>query len=175
MAATQRKLPYSVFAGFYDRVAAPLRGPNRRAREKVLWPLLRKAIQQSTRRAMKHTASRGKTFHQPIPSPPPLVSACDLCCGTGTTAIELARRGLSVYAVDRSAAMLGVARENFRRAGVRVKTIEADMRSFRLPEGRRVDFITCEFDAINHLARKQDLAAVARRGEGAQAGRMVSV
>ena len=86
--------------------------------------------------------------------------ACDLCCGTGTTALEMARRGYRVFAVDASRAMLGVAREKFRRARVDVKTVRADMRNFRLPEP--VDLVTCEFDAINHLARKRDLESVAR-------------
>jgi SAM-dependent methyltransferase len=151
------KPPYSVFANFYDYVVEPLRGPNDRAREKVLGPLVRNVR-----------------------------SACDLCCGTGTTALELARLlaiqekaeatlrrrsailseaknlplGPRVYAVDKSREMLRVAREKFRRAGVRVRAVQAEMRTFRLP--RPVDLVTCEFDAINHLSRKQDLTAVVR-------------
>jgi hypothetical protein len=34
------------------------------------------------------------------------------------------------------------------------------MRSFRLPEP--VDLVLCEFDALNHVPRKADLARVAR-------------
>jgi SAM-dependent methyltransferase len=151
MAKFQNNPPYSVFATFYDQIAAPLRAPNQRAGEKILEPLV-----------------------------PRIQSACDLCCGTGTTAIELARllggkaaRRVGgehpsadgplqprIYAVDRSRQMLAVAREKFRRAGVNVRAIHADMRRFRLPQP--VDLITCEFDAINHLARKRELQSVAR-------------
>jgi SAM-dependent methyltransferase len=101
---------------------------------------------------------------------PEVSSACDLACGTGTTAIELARRGIPVYAVDLSPAMCRMARakirhenarhENAGREKVQVTVVEADMRTFRLPS--KVDLVTCEFDAINHVPRKSDLARVAR-------------
>jgi len=38
--------------------------------------------------------------------------------------------------------------------------LRADMRSFRLPE--KVDLITCEYDALNHVPRPADLPSVAR-------------
>ena len=91
---------------------------------------------------------------------PEVSSACDLACGTGTTAIELARRGIPVYAVDLSPAMCRMASAKVRREKVPVTVIEADMRTFRLPS--KVDLVTCEFDAINHVPRKSDLARVAR-------------
>ena len=82
-------------------------------------------------------------------------SACDMCCGTGTTALEFARRDIKVFAVDLSPTMCRLARAKTRRAGARVTVIRADMRTFRLPE--QVDLITCEFDALNHVPRKADL------------------
>jgi len=91
--------------------------------------------------------------------------ACDLACGTGTTALELAQRGIKVYGVDLSPTMCRLARVKARRArracpaGASVTIIPGDMRSFRLPEP--VDLITCEFDALNHVPRKSDLARVA--------------
>ena len=36
--------------------------------------------------------------------------ACDLACGTGTTALEFAQRGISVYGVDLSPTMCRLAR-----------------------------------------------------------------
>jgi len=87
-------------------------------------------------------------------------SCCDLACGTGSTAVELARRGLKVYAVDLSPSMCELARAKASRDCVQVEVIQADMRRFRLPE--KVDVITCEFDAINHVPRKSDLALVAK-------------
>lgn len=89
-----------------------------------------------------------------------VTSACDLACGTGTTAIELARRGIKTYAVDLSPAMCLVARKKADQAGVRLIVRQADMRTFSLPEP--VDLVTCEFDAINHVPHKKDLVAVAR-------------
>ncbi len=87
-------------------------------------------------------------------------SCCDLACGTGATAIDFARRGLKVYAVDLSPSMCELARKKALREHVEIKVIEADMRRFRLPE--KVDLITCEFDALNHVPRKTDLALVAK-------------
>lgn len=85
--------------------------------------------------------------------------ACDLACGTGTTALELARGGIKVYGVDFSPTMCRLARTKVRRVGANVTIISGDMRTFRLPE--LVDLITCEFDALNHVPRKSDLARVA--------------
>jgi SAM-dependent methyltransferase len=141
MARSDSKPPYSVFAKFYDQIAEPLRAPNLRARQRVLSPIL-------------------KRLGLRAPSPESPISVCDLCCGTGTTALEFARRGMRVYAVDGSRNMLKVARANFAKSHARVRTIHADMRKFRLPEP--VDLITCEFDAINHVQHKRDLIAVAK-------------
>jgi len=87
-------------------------------------------------------------------------SACDLACGTGTTAVELAQLGLKVYAVDHSPVMCELTGQKAKRARTAVTVLQADMRRFRLPE--QVDLVTCEFDAINHVPRKPDLALVAR-------------
>lgn len=87
-------------------------------------------------------------------------SACDLACGTGTTAIEMAQLGLRVYAVDRSPTMCEIVQKKAQRARLPVTVIRGDMRKFRLPEP--VDVVTCEFDAINHVPEKQDLALVAQ-------------
>ena len=213
--------PYSVFAEFYDVVAAPLRAPVRRAHEEIIVPLLeglRKRREREARQARpgikvtgrEDTRMRGReaeetrardtienrgrdalgihgrdvvemhgrdaraTFRLKSqvprpesldPSPESRITACDLCCGTGTTALEMARRGYKVYAVDRSPEMLEVARAKFARAGADITIVRADMRSFRLPEP--VDLITCEFDAINHLEHKRELRDVARAASGA--------
>ena len=123
--------PYELLAVYYDRLFEPLRRPMGRARREILGGIL------------KHTST-----------------ACDLACGTGTTAVELARRGIRMYAVDSSPAMCRLARQKAREAGVRVRVLRADMRSFRLPQ--TVDLVTCEFDAVNHVPRKADLDRVAR-------------
>jgi SAM-dependent methyltransferase len=86
-------------------------------------------------------------------------SACDLGCGTGTTALLFASRGLKTFAVDLSPEMCRAARRKAREARLPLKVVQADMRDFRLPQ--RVDLITCEFDALNHLPKKTDLRRVA--------------
>ena len=91
---------------------------------------------------------------------PHLESACDLACGTGTTALMLARKGIRMYGVDISPTMRRLAREKSRRLGLPLRVIAGDMRDFRLPEP--VDLILCEFDALNHVERKSDLALVGR-------------
>jgi SAM-dependent methyltransferase len=91
---------------------------------------------------------------------PRVESACDLACGTGTTAMLLARAGIRVYGVDLSPIMCRLAREKARRLGLPMRLLRGDMRDFRLPEP--VDLILCEFDALNHVPRKEDLALVAR-------------
>lgn len=123
--------PYRLLAHFYDQMQTDAPQMNRHAREKVLGKIL-----------------------------PRIRSVCDLGCGTGTTAVELARRGLQVYAVDFSPAMCRLARQKARRAGLPVRVICTDMRTFRLPE--QVDLVICEFNPINHLPRRADLARAAR-------------
>ncbi len=108
------------------------------------------------------------TFHQPWfaaarkrilgPILPSLNSACDLACGTGTTALELARSGLKMSAVDLSPAMCRIARAKARDKGLALRVIHADMRDFRLPSP--VDLVLCEFDALNHIPRAADLGRV---------------
>lgn len=89
---------------------------------------------------------------------PGVESACDLACGTGTTAVLLARRGIRMYGVDLSPIMCRLARAKAQRRHAAVRVIRGDMRDFRLPE--RVDLVLCEFDALNHVPRKEDLARV---------------
>jgi SAM-dependent methyltransferase len=96
---------------------------------------------------------------------PQVRSACDLACGTGTTAIELRHQGIKVFAVDLSPTMCRLARSKARSAGIRVVVIRGDMRIFRLPEP--VDLVTCEYDALNHVPQKSDLARTARAVAGA--------
>lgn len=66
----------------------------------------------------------------------------DLCCGYGRHAIRLARRGYEVVGYDLSPVMLARAREESRRAGVKVEWIEGDVREFDAQE---------EFDAVINM------------------------
>lgn len=91
---------------------------------------------------------------------PHVSSVCDLACGTGTEAIRWANLGFNVFGVDLSPTMCKIARKKIRDARLPVSIIEADMRTFRLPQP--VDLVTCEFDAINHIPKRSDLARVVR-------------
>ena len=118
--------PYGLLARFYDVLADYAPAMNRHARQRIL----------------------GKTLGQ-------VRSACDLACGSGETALDLARLGLKVYAVDLSPTFCRITRRKARRARLPVRVLCADMRRFRLP--RRVDLIACEFAALNNLPRQADL------------------
>jgi SAM-dependent methyltransferase len=79
----------------------------------------------------------------------------DLACGTGNSTVPWAgRRGLRVVGVDRSEAMLRVAR----RKSSGVRWYRQDLRRLRLPE--RADVVTCHFDALNHVLRETGLQRV---------------
>ena len=91
---------------------------------------------------------------------PRLESACDLACCTGTTALLLAGKGIKMFAVDLSPVMCRLARQKAHRVRLPLRVLRADMRNFLLPEP--VDLVLCEFDALNHVPRKADLALVGR-------------
>lgn len=127
----QPKKPYWLVSRFYDQLWPRRSTKWRAARQQLLGPVLR----------------RSRTI-------------CELGCGTGTNSIEFARRGLKVYAVDLSREMCCVTQEKARKKRVKLKVMQADMRTFRLPE--EVDCIASEWGPINHLRRKGDLLKVAR-------------
>jgi SAM-dependent methyltransferase len=122
--------PYRWLAQYYDQLFSTLRRPIDAAREEVLAPIL-----------------------------PCVKTACDLACGTGTTALIFARKGIKTYAVDLSSQMCRLTGQKADRARLSVHVFRADMRNFRLPEA--VDLITCEYDALNHVPRRADLRIVA--------------
>jgi len=121
--------PYRWLAEFYDELFTFHLPWFASARERILGPIL-----------------------------PSLKSACDLACGTGTTAVELARAGLKMSAVDLSPAMCRIARTKAHAAGVPLRVLRADMRDFRLQ--KPVDLVLCEYDALNHIPRTRDLGKV---------------
>jgi SAM-dependent methyltransferase len=123
--------PYGLLARFYDDILAGIEGMNRAARGKML----------------------GKSIGV-------VRSACDLACGSGETALDLARRGVGVHAVDLSPEFCRIARRKARREGLRLNVLRADMRDFRLPGP--VDLVTCEFAALNNLSSPRDLEKVFR-------------
>jgi SAM-dependent methyltransferase len=131
MARSSPSPPYKWLAQYFDELFASMRAPADAARQQILGRIL-----------------------------PQTKSACDLACGTGTTALALAREGIKMFAVDLSPVMCRLAREKARRARLPLRVLLADMREFQLPEP--VDLVTCEFDALNHVPRKSDLRMVAK-------------
>lgn len=122
---------YRRLAAYYDEFFSPFQRPMEKARSAVLGSIL-----------------------------PQVKLVCDLAGGTGTTAIRLAATGMKLYAVDLSPDMCRVARQKVQQAHAAVRVVQADMRSFRLPEP--VDLVLCEGDALNHIPRRSDLQRVAR-------------
>ncbi len=88
----------------------------------------------------------------------PVRVVVDIACGTGNSAIPWSRRrGCRVIGVDRSAAMLRVARRKSRA----VRWLRQELT--QLDPGVRADLVTCHFDALNHVLRTADLGRVFAR------------
>jgi SAM-dependent methyltransferase len=84
----------------------------------------------------------------------------DLGIGTGDLAIALVGHGYEVVGVDRAPAMLAVAREKARQAGVALALVEQDLRALRLAEP--VDAAICVYTVLNQQTADGDLARTFR-------------
>ena len=73
----------------------------------------------------------------------------ELGCGTGITAINLAKLDKTVYATDLSKQMLEVAKENAMSANVDLMLAKADMTDFAINEP--VDLVLCLCDSLNYV------------------------
>ncbi len=84
----------------------------------------------------------------------------DLCCGTGSLALELSRRGYDMIGVDGSAEMLQVAQEKALEEGKEEELLFLlqDMREFELYG--TVDSILCTCDSLNYLLEEEDIREV---------------
>jgi SAM-dependent methyltransferase len=80
----------------------------------------------------------------------------DVCCGTGRLACLISARGYRVTGIDRSAAMIGHARENAPAAEFHV----CDAAQFDLPA--RFDAAVSTFDSLNHILSRDALEEVFR-------------
>jgi len=112
-----------------------------------LWGEHSRAWQAARRRLLKPALAQAR-------------QVCELGCGTGITAMEYARLGLKVFALDFSPVMCRITRQKAHAEGLDVQVRRADMRTFRLPV--QVDLITSEWGVINHLPRRADLARTFR-------------
>jgi SAM-dependent methyltransferase len=101
--------------------------------------------------------------------PPGCRTALDVGCGTGRFARRLARLGIEVDAVDRSAEVLAAARAAPAPPAGRVRCLLADVTGMALPVGR-YDFIAC-LASLHHLP----FATVAALGEALAPGGVLVV
>jgi SAM-dependent methyltransferase len=81
----------------------------------------------------------------------------ELACGTGQLTIPVAMAGLTAVGLDRSSAMLSVARTRASAAGASVAFVEGDMRDFGL--GRSFSLIFVARNSLLHLLSTTDLLA----------------
>lgn len=84
-------------------------------------------------------------------------SVLELAAGPAEHALEFARRGFAVTALDVSPAMCGWARRKARREGLHLHVVEADMRDFRLPG--QVGLAVTMLNSACHLRTLDDFVA----------------
>ena len=84
----------------------------------------------------------------------------ELGCGTGRVLVPLARTGLSVTGIDRSAPMLDYARRRARRlpAGARPAIVRGDIRALPFP-GRSFGLVVAPYGMLQSLIRDRDLTS----------------
>jgi SAM-dependent methyltransferase len=88
-------------------------------------------------------------------SPRPVTRVLDLGCGTGGHALELARRGYSVTGVDRSPAMLDLARTKANDTAAEVCLELGDLRDLHLEQ--RFDAVIAMFAVVGYQVQDEDL------------------
>jgi SAM-dependent methyltransferase len=95
----------------------------------------------------------------------PMHTLLDLGCGTGTHALLFAQRGYAVTGVDRSPAMLGLARKKTEGDDVRLVAtppafVEGDVRAVQL--GRKFDAVLMLFAVLGYQTTDVDVTAAMR-------------
>ncbi len=81
----------------------------------------------------------------------------ELAAGPAEHSLELARRGVSVVALDLSPAMCARARDKAQREGLGLEVVQADMRDFGL--GRQFGLLITMLNSLCHLMDLDDLVA----------------
>jgi len=80
--------------------------------------------------------------------------ALDLCCGPGRCSIALAQRAFSVTGVDKTKYLLNKARASSRKAKLKVKWVQKDMRDFVRKE--TFDLVLSMFTSFGYFDDKQE-------------------
>ncbi len=82
----------------------------------------------------------------------------ELACGTARLTIPIAQSGVEIVGLDLSPSMLAHARTKAEAAGVEIKFVEGDCRSFELP--RKFALIFMAFNSMQHLHDHASLSAL---------------
>jgi len=86
----------------------------------------------------------------------PAKSFLDIGCGPANHAIELAKRGHRVLALDSNEYMLEYAARKAAEAEVGVEFLERDMEEYTLPNGEQVDVAFIALNGMGHLHSNDD-------------------
>lgn len=78
----------------------------------------------------------------------------DVCCGTGTHAIILTKRGYALTGIDISGEMLKIAKEKCEKEKLKIRFYRQDMRNINLKEN--FDAAICMFTSFNHILTEGD-------------------
>lgn len=81
----------------------------------------------------------------------------ELGCGTGRILLPTTRAGARVVGIDRSAAMLGRARQRLRRARLPARLIRGDIRRLPFRLRARFDLVMAPYGILQSLTRERDL------------------
>ncbi len=87
----------------------------------------------------------------------PLRSVVEMAAGPASHSIEFGRRGLTVYALDKSPEMLAYAHKKAKENKSRVHFLQKDMRHFRLPQ--KVDLAISMMDSLTYLLTDEEILA----------------
>lgn len=132
------KEPYADYAAIYERIGQGTFGA------------------QMAMRTLDWVASTGEQS----------LRILDLACGTGAASLVFASAGHTVVGVDRSPAMLAIARQKAKAVGLEVTYVQQDLRHIRLDElllEQPFDLITCFFDSLNYLGEDHELGQVCQQ------------
>jgi SAM-dependent methyltransferase len=88
----------------------------------------------------------------------PGAEVLDLCCGQGRHAVELAKHGCRMTALDLSQDYLALAEASAREAGMTLETVHADMRE--IPFSDRFDAVINMFSSFGYLESEAEDARV---------------
>jgi len=90
----------------------------------------------------------------------PIRSVVDAGCGTGSIAICMAKKGLSVTGLDLSPEMLAEAMQKARKAACRIPFVQMDMR--RMAVHHPADLVLSACDGVNYLLSEADVRSFFR-------------